>query len=258
MDTSSPTHPGGPMARGLFDGRINRNALLVAGGLALTGLGIAAGVAWHPAAPTEIVSPGSPEATRASLASNEAVVEPSTTPEKLGTPVPTVDATPTPPATSARPAKPSIPQVPARRTAPHRAVPSTAPSYANSSGTQSAPSTQTAAVCARCGVVESVHEVTVKGKGTGLGAVAGGVLGGALGNQMGRGNGRAAMTVLGAIGGGLAGNEVEKRTRAEKFYDVTVKMDDGSVRTIRQKTALAAGSRVTIDNNVIHLVPHHA
>jgi uncharacterized protein YcfJ len=39
------------------------------------------------------------------------------------------------------------------------------------------------------------------------------VLGGLIGNQIGGGNGRALATVAGAVGGGYAGNEVEKRMR---------------------------------------------
>src|SRR5436190_154739 len=96
--------------------------------------------------------------------------------------------------------------------------------------------TQPVAVCTQCGVIEGVREVQQKGTGTGLGAVGGAVVGGAVGNQIGKGSGRTAMTVLGAIGGGLAGNEVEKRVRSETVYEVRVRMDDGSVRTLTQKT----------------------
>ena len=113
--------------------------------------------------------------------------------------------------------------------------------------------TTPAALCASCGVVESVSAVKEKGEGSGVGAVAGGVLGGVVGHQVGGGNGKTAMTVLGAIGGGLAGNEVEKRARAETLYDVRVRMDDGSVRTIQQKTAPATGSRVTVDGNTLRV-----
>ena len=81
--------------------------------------------------------------------------------------------------------------------------------------------------------------------------MAGGVVGGALGNQMGHGNGRAAMTILGAIGGGLAGNEIEKRTRSETVYQVRVRMDDGSVRTLTQQTAPAAGARVAVEGQTL-------
>lgn len=106
-----------------------------------------------------------------------------------------------------------------------------------------------AAACANCGVVESVVAVQRKGQGTGVGAVAGGVLGAALGNQAGHGNGRAAMTVLGAVGGGLAGNEVEKRARSETVFQVRVRLDDGTVRTLEQSHAPAVGGRVTVQGN---------
>lgn len=105
------------------------------------------------------------------------------------------------------------------------------------------------AVCTSCGVVESVQAVQRKGEGTGVGAVAGGVVGGVLGNQVGAGQGRTAMTVLGAIGGGFAGNEVEKRARAVTVYRVRVRTDQGELRTIEQASALAVGQRVRIDGH---------
>lgn len=108
------------------------------------------------------------------------------------------------------------------------------------------------AVCQHCGVVESVRSVQKKGDAQGVGAVAGGVLGAVLGNQVGGGNGRTAMTVLGAVGGGMAGNEVEKRMKAETVYEVRVRMDNGTTRTITQRSAPAQGSRVTVDNNGVH------
>lgn len=108
------------------------------------------------------------------------------------------------------------------------------------------------AVCQHCGVVESVRSVQKKGDAQGVGAVAGGVLGAVLGNQVGGGNGRTAMTVLGAVGGGMAGHEVEKRVRSETVYEVRVRMDNGTTRTITQHSAPAQGSRVTVDNNGVH------
>lgn len=111
--------------------------------------------------------------------------------------------------------------------------------------------TAKAPVCADCGVVESVRAVTVKGEATGVGAVAGGVLGAVLGNQVGGGNGRKAMTVIGAVGGGLAGNEVEKRTRSTTRYQVGVRMQDGSLRSVEQSTAPAVGARVTVNGQVL-------
>ncbi len=37
--------------------------------------------------------------------------------------------------------------------------------------------------------------------------------------------------MAGAVGGGYAGNEVEKRTRATTSYQVQVRMEDGSLRS---------------------------
>jgi outer membrane lipoprotein SlyB len=124
----------------------------------------------------------------------------------------------------------------------------------------SAPAEATAAarspapVCADCGVVESVQAVQRKGEGSGVGAVAGGVIGGALGHQVGDGQGRTAMTVLGAIGGGFAGNEVEKRARATTVYRVRVRTDNGTLRTLDQASAPAVGQRVRIEGHKLQLL----
>jgi outer membrane lipoprotein SlyB len=109
----------------------------------------------------------------------------------------------------------------------------------------------TASVCAQCGVVESVTAVQHKGEGTGVGAVGGAVVGGLLGSAMGGGDGKKAMTVIGAVGGGLAGHEIEKRQRATTVYQVKVRMDDGSVRTLNQATAPPVGQKVTVEGTVI-------
>ncbi len=110
-----------------------------------------------------------------------------------------------------------------------------------------APRYRTAAVCASCGVVESVAAVRDEGPASGLGAVTGGVLGAVVGNQMGGGNGRKAMAVLGAIGGGFAGHEVEKRVRSHTVYEVRLRMDDGSRRTVQRTQPPAVGSRLVLD-----------
>ena len=197
-----------------------RTAGLAAGGLVIAAAGVAAGLAWRPAE-TDVAAPLSMEATQApktSLAPNERILEP------------------------AADRKAGVSKNAATRSASTSAA-----------GTAAATplATRPAAICTHCGVVEGVREVQVKGQGTGVGAVAGGVVGAAVGNQMGKGDGRKAMTVIGAIGGGLAGNEIEKRARGETAYDVRVRMDDGSLRTLRQKTAPAPGSRVTVEGNTL-------
>lgn len=107
--------------------------------------------------------------------------------------------------------------------------------------------------CASCGTVESIRAVELEGDATGLGAVAGGVTGAVVGHQMGRGNGNSAMTLLGAAGGALAGNEIEKNVKKHYSYRVTVRLDDGSFRTVSQSTAptVAAGDRVRIANGAL-------
>lgn len=99
-----------------------------------------------------------------------------------------------------------------------------------------------------CSIGDRIQE---KGQGTGLGAVAGDVLGGVVGHQVGGGDGRTAMAVLGAIGGGLAGNEVEKRVRAQNEFDIQVRMQDGSVRTFQQRQSMAVGTRVVVDGTTL-------
>jgi len=108
-------------------------------------------------------------------------------------------------------------------------------------------------VCASCGTVESIRAVELRGDASGLGAAAGGVTGAVVGNQIGRGNGNTAMTILGAAGGALAGNEIEKNMKKHYSYRVTVRMDDGSFRTISQSTipTVVVGGRVRIANGTL-------
>ncbi len=118
--------------------------------------------------------------------------------------------------------------------------------------------TQRAALCSTCGVVEGVRPVERKGEGSGVGAVAGGVVGAVVGNQMGGGSGKTAMTVLGAIGGGVAGNEIEKRSKTTTVYEVRVRMDDGTLRSFTSATAPAPGAPVTVTEQGFKLVQRPA
>ncbi len=130
-------------------------------------------------------------------------------------------------------------------------VPARSSNTTTTTAAKAAPAVPVAAACATCGVIESVTPFQQKGEGTGIGAVAGGVLGGVVGNQVGGGNGKKAMTVLGAIGGGVAGHEVEKRQRATTLYAVKVRMQDGSLRSLTQQAAPTVGQKVTVDGSQI-------
>jgi len=107
--------------------------------------------------------------------------------------------------------------------------------------------------CASCGTVEAIRAVELKGAASGLGAVAGGVTGAVVGNQIGRGNGNTAMTILGAAGGAFAGNEIEKNVKKRYSYRVTVRMDDGTFRTVSQSSspAVTVGERVRVVDGVV-------
>lgn len=110
-----------------------------------------------------------------------------------------------------------------------------------------------AAVCADCGVVESIRVVEQRGSGTGLGMVAGGLTGMLVGNQFGRGGGRTAMTVLGGAGGAYAGNEIEKNVKRSTSYEVRVRLDKGGVATAHMTSnpAFAVGDKVRVVNGAV-------
>ncbi|MGP1609613.1 MAG: glycine zipper 2TM domain-containing protein [Burkholderiales bacterium] len=104
--------------------------------------------------------------------------------------------------------------------------------------------------CGNCGVVDSVRAVQLEGGASGVGAVAGGLTGAVVGNQIGNGRGRDAMTLLGGVGGAFAGHSIEKSINRHTAYRVTVRMDDGSYRTISQShaPAIPVGSKVRLSN----------
>ncbi len=153
----------------------------------------------------------------------------------------------------AAPVKPA--PAPAKKIVKPTPKPAPAPSY---SGVSPAPSpypapVAVAQICAVCGSIESVTPIqrSTKPAGVGIGTVAGGVAGAVLGNQVGQGNGRTVATILGAIGGGFAGNAIEKNVRRETVYQVSVRMEDGSHRTIEVAQPPNVGSRVTVEGSTI-------
>jgi outer membrane lipoprotein SlyB len=223
-----------------------RNALFAGAAAALVAVGVAAGMVMRPATP-------SAEAETAA-----AVTTPVT--GQAGVGASNMDALPVTPNTLAAVSPPPSTQTPQAGAVPHYGSGQSAvtPAPSNPAPVQSRPPVVTStapipaqqarqvAVCNTCGVVESVRAVKQKGEGTGLGAVAGGALGGLLGNQIGGGNGRTAMTVLGAVGGGLAGHETEKQVRATTSYDVTVRMQNGTLRHLSRANPPAVGEQVVV------------
>lgn len=166
------------------------------------------------------------------------------------------EKTPVPAAEAAKPGVAPTPapvaKAPAQRPVAHSAArPADASAYPSGSVAPMPAPAPAREVCLSCGTVDSVTPIERKGQTNGVGAVAGGVLGAIVGNQVGHGSGRAAATVLGALGGGYAGNTIEKNVKKDTVYQVRVRMEDGSVRTLEQKIPPAVGARVTVDGNTL-------
>ena len=127
--------------------------------------------------------------------------------------------------------------------------------YSNANGSPAYSPQPQRQVCQSCGTVESVTPVqrSTKSEGPGMGSVAGGVLGAVLGNQVGHGNGRAAATLLGAVGGGYAGNAIEGNMKQVTVYQVGVRMEDGSRRTVEISQPPSVGSAVAVEGSNLRL-----
>ena len=92
-------------------------------------------------------------------------------------------------------------------------------------GSRSQQPVAAAPVCGNCGVVEAINLVEVKGDGSYVGMIGGGVIGALLGGQVAhRGSGKTVAQVAGAAGGAWAGNEIEKKVRSTKHYEVVVRL----------------------------------
>ena len=84
------------------------------------------------------------------------------------------------------------------------------------------------------GTVESVREVQKAGDAKGVGAVGGGMAGAVLGHNIGEHN--KLVTILGAAGGALLGNHIEKQARATKTWELRVRYDDGTSQVFSSET----------------------
>jgi outer membrane lipoprotein SlyB len=116
-----------------------------------------------------------------------------------------------------------------------------------------APQPMAQARCYDCGEVAAVNAIEQKGEGSWIGPVAGGVGGAILGKQMGKGSGNTIMTILGAAGGAYAGHKVEQKVRTTTRWDVVVRMEDGSTRTVSaaEQPLWRVGDRVRVNNGTL-------
>jgi outer membrane lipoprotein SlyB len=111
------------------------------------------------------------------------------------------------------------------------------------------------AAYARYGTVRSIDLVSARQSTSGGGAIAGLLIGAVIGRQMGGTHAaRDAATAVGAVGGALIGNEVEKNNTGRRDgFRVTVDLDGGGSTTLLVPDAggLAIGERVRVDGNRI-------
>lgn len=233
MDTNTPV-TATPGSQPAFSQRMQHSKALIAiaAVLGVTVMALAAALVVNrsDAQPggTEAMAPTTQSSTATKLASNTTTNNTST--------APAVKQAPARPAVQPRPV--AVAQAPAPAPAPKPVV------------------------CADCGTVEAVTPVQRQGEVNGvavgnttigLGTVAGGVVGGLLGNQVGGGSGKTAMTVLGAAGGAFAGNQIEKNMKKVTVYQVRVRMNDGTTRTVEVSSSVPVGSRVIVEGNNLRM-----
>ena len=109
--------------------------------------------------------------------------------------------------------------------------------------------------CPTCGTVEAINLVEVKGEGTYMGMIAGGVAGALLGSQIGDGRTTTVAEIAGAAGGAYAGNEVEKRLRKTKHYEVVVRLQGGGSQVVSfpAQPAFKVGDKVRVEAGALVL-----
>lgn len=131
-----------------------------------------------------------------------------------------------------------------------------APASGSSSSAVAPSRAVSAARCADCGTISNVEEVKEKGSSSGAGAVIGAVAGAVVGHQVGDGRGKEVATAAGAIGGGIAGNEIEKRSKSTTHFHVTVAMENGTTQAvdIDAMNGLSTGSKVRVVGNSLQVV----
>ena len=117
-----------------------------------------------------------------------------------------------------------------------------------SSGGAPAP-TQTGMQTILYGVVEKIEPTTISDqKHPGVGAIVGAVGGGLLGSLIGGGTGRDVAIAVGAIGGAVAGHEVQKKYDTQPGSTITVRLDSGVLVEVTQPVNpdLMVGDKVMV------------
>lgn len=113
-----------------------------------------------------------------------------------------------------------------------------------------APGSLPVAACRQCGRVEALRVVQVKLDGAGFD---GGSSGAIVGSQFGQGSSRTPFTLVDGGSGAYAGHGAAQGARSRTSYRVTVRMEDGTTRTVYQDVApdFAIGDKVKVVNGAL-------
>jgi outer membrane lipoprotein SlyB len=107
-----------------------------------------------------------------------------------------------------------------------------------------------------CGYVRDIREVQLgNNNSAAVGTVIGAVVGGLLGNQVGKGNGKTAATVAGAVGGGFAGHAIGKHSgNGDYGWQVVVQLQIGQYATVtlRNPPQVQVGDYVMIRGDNVY------
>ncbi|KAG0162815.1 hypothetical protein DFQ28_001272 [Apophysomyces sp. BC1034] len=104
----------------------------------------------------------------------------------------------------------------------------------------------------RLGTVESVRAVQITSDnegGSALGTLGGGALGAVTGSSIGGGRGSLLTGIIGGIAGAVAGNAIAQRAGTANGLEITVRLDNGDLRSITQAATgevFRAGDRVRL------------
>jgi len=100
----------------------------------------------------------------------------------------------------------------------------------------------------RFGVVESIRDVHITPRDTGVGTAGGAALGAIAGSNVGGGSGQVAGAIGGAILGGIIGQNIERNANDKPGVEITVLLDSGKYIAVVQGAdePFRAGDRVRI------------
>ncbi|MCK5536762.1 MAG: glycine zipper 2TM domain-containing protein [Bacteroidales bacterium] len=100
----------------------------------------------------------------------------------------------------------------------------------------------------REGIVESIQPVLIRKDERVVGTIGGTAIGGIAASTAGKGRGNAIITVIGAIVGGLIGNQIEMGITDTKGWQIVVKFNNGKKIAVVQEADInfEIGERVNV------------